>query len=625
MKTYFLLTGFLLTTLVLFSQGDSIRLPFLTSTPVIDGLPGPETTWIDWKTFPFVKKSEESNPDISLRYQLAYAADFLYVLIECQADSIIHRDRAYQNGDGFHLLIAKPDEAGTADEFYVLRFSPEDAARNKPARKAQWYYNIGLSSKQLSEQTLFSTASEGGKSYFELLLPWKEVVPFHPFYQEPAGLNLCFVKAVGSMAKNLYFLKYDRRMQSELSRREYLPVDFEQAGRKVGEYESLRLRRRNIRQGEGIPVEIIAHRPGQDETGVVVEIVRNDSALCQIRKTAIPLIPGWNRIPMEIPAASLVPGNYSFRWKFGSGRGDESSFTVLPVIDFISDSIALEKLSGRIKKGDYYTLRFILHERSLELATLKEYETASQLLRLCQKYNKSVQVAGEDVQALTTQPGVQRRAFRSAMDGSLQPYSIRLPEPFDPSRKYPLFVILHGSGSDDRDMLGKSLTGNQCIELAPYGRGTSNCFAADGAVEDVREAIEDAILNYPVDTGRIILSGFSMGGYGAYRIFSEYPGLFKAIAVFSGHPSLASRWLGEGYPDYLEESRLKVFQEVPLFIYHSRNDMNCPFSLTEELCNKLRMMGADLDFVIAEESGHGLIDKEHQQDYDRWLSKILLN
>jgi dienelactone hydrolase len=78
------------------------------------------------------------------------------------------------------------------------------------------------------------------------------------------------------------------------------------------------------------------------------------------------------------------------------------------------------------------------------------------------------------------------------------------------------------------------------------GRGTSNCFTDDGAETDVREAIEDVIKNYPVNASEIILAGFSMGGYGAYRIYYEYPAMFKGIAVFPGHPNLATKWLGSG-------------------------------------------------------------------------------
>ena len=183
--------------------------------------------------------------------------------------------------------------------------------------------------------------------------------------------------------------------------------------------------------------------------------------------------------------------------------------------------------------------------------------------------------------------------------------------------------MLHGSGSDDQYMLNNTLIGNDFIGIAPFGRGTSNCFTTDKAEVDVREAIEDAIKNYPIDTSRIIIAGFSMGGYGAYRIFYEYPKLFKGIAVFSGHPSLATKWIGVGHPDFLNAKYLKPFKNIPVFIYHSRNDLNCPYSLTEQLVEKLTKAGAKVAFITTSAGGHGMIDDKNLPTYYKWLDKII--
>jgi len=111
------------------------------------------------------------------------------------------------------------------------------------------------------------------------------------------------------------------------------------------------------------------------------------------------------------------------------------------------------------------------------------------------------------------------------------------------------------------------------------------------------------------------------GGYGAYRIFYEYPSLFKGIAVFSGHPNLASKWIGEGHPDFLNKKYLKPFKNIPVFIYHSKNDLNCPYDLTLQLSKKLEQAGAKVEFVVKEESGHGIIDNGSIIYFYRWLSK----
>ena len=65
------------------------------------------------------------------------------------------------------------------------------------------------------------------------------------------------------------------------------------------------------------------------------------------------------------------------------------------------------------------------------------------------------------------------------------------------------------------------------------------CF--DHAQEDVAESIDAVREDYPIDDANIILSGFSMGGYGVYRTFFETPKKFIAAAVFAGFPYMVKK------------------------------------------------------------------------------------
>jgi predicted esterase len=324
---------------------------------------------------------------------------------------------------------------------------------------------------------------------------------------------------------------------------------------------------------------------------------------------------------VHLPLQELEPGGYKFTWRWSDGSGGTVPLTVLPELDITVERIKLMSMQGKIREGDYHTYLFQLDNLEVDLNQLKPYETAGGIRERINRFKADLDAEMEGKLVLSGKTGTFRRAFLSRIDSTLQPYTVNIPVDFDRTKKYPLFVMLHGSGTDDRDALNFNPGNTNFIEMAPFGRGTSNCFTTDFAEVDVREAIEDVIRNYPIDTSRIVIAGFSMGGYGAYRIFYEYPKLFKGVVVFSGHPNLANKWLGSDFPDFLEEQNLASFQGVPLYIYHSRDDLNCPYDLTEQLVAKLKSAGADVEFVTATASGHGIIESSYLEGYYDWLQR----
>ena len=282
-------------------------------------------------------------------------------------------------------------------------------------------------------------------------------------------------------------------------------------------------------------------------------------------------------------------------------------------------SFAKDKLSS----GSLKTLYFKLDDVNLRYKNLKSYETCPGILTDINTLISNTEQAGLGKDVLINKEGVFRRGFLSEIDTTYRPYSIRVPVNFDRSKKYPVIVYLHGSGNDDKVAFDMNpLTDFDIIEVYPNGRGTSNLYCSDESQIDIREALNDVIQNYPVDTAKIILSGFSMGGYGVYRTFYETPRVYRALAVFSGHPNLPAVWLGDGYPDFLNEKYLDVFKGVRLFIFHGTQDRNCPFELTLKLVDKFKKSGADVEFV-SEETGHSQPSAESQRKFLNWLTDVL--
>lgn len=132
--------------------------------------------------------------------------------------------------------------------------------------------------------------------------------------------------------------------------------------------------------------------------------------------------------------------------------------------------------------------------------------------------------------------------------------------------KIPLFVYLHGGGGTGQVLLNngggaltRELDARRWLGIAPDGRRwnlasrgcdwqtsaayvNSNDPTVGPGEQDILDAINWAIANYPVDTNRIYLSGFSMGGRGTYQIGLRNPDLFAAIAPFAPAVDMYEAW-----------------------------------------------------------------------------------
>ena len=603
------------------------EITFLAEAPVIDGILDPGLQNLPVRSFSQIVKVPAENQLIPVSYRLAYGTSFFYVYVEAEADELTFRDRAYQNGDGFHMVLAlpRPDNEPT-DEFYVVACSAVDKARMEWSRRIFWYYNVTNLFLRSSEETKLEFVAADGKIGFELILPWKDVHPYHPWISESLGFNLCFVKAVGEQGKNYQFVIPDMKMQSENSKRMYCLLKFQEPELDEDTQTFVLLDRNHIGEGETLRATAVTVSGSPANENLVLRIVSGEGARVGQSYARYECSKGITRNEFVVDTAATLPaGGYSVEWSSRNydSKGD-SGLTVLPEFDPVSLNADIEGLADVVAPSSFTTYQFLAEEIHKQLSEVKPYETcASQRIKLA-KLLKDINAAkgGEDIYANKT--GLVRKAFRSKLDDTLQPYCVRIPEDFDPAKKYPLMVFLHGSASDETNIAGFDyISEGSFIELAPRARGTSNVYSADNAQEDVAEAIDAVVAGYPIDTDRIFLSGFSMGGYGVYRTFYETPEKFRALVVLSGHPNLANRWLGGEHPNFLEEKNLDSFKDIPIFIFHGMQDRNCPFEITEQLIEKLRNAGAQVEFRTEEDKGHERMGAETIEKYHEWLGKIL--
>jgi acetyl esterase/lipase len=147
------------------------------------------------------------------------------------------------------------------------------------------------------------------------------------------------------------------------------------------------------------------------------------------------------------------------------------------------------------------------------------------------------------------------RGYRSPISQRLQGYAIYIPPDYDPSRRYPLYVALHGGSSNGNLFLGVVLGNNMdwetydehlfddytprwspdWIVVAPTGYG--QIMWRWMGEQDVLDVIDDVQAHYAVDPDRVVLGGLSNGGVGAYAIGMRHSWRFAMVQAMAGAPS----------------------------------------------------------------------------------------
>ena len=178
----------------------------------------------------------------------------------------------------------------------------------------------------------------------------------------------------------------------------------------------------------------------------------------------------------------------------------------------------------------------------------------------------------ERAAALPTAPwanakGRLSRAYRSRVDGSIQPYGLIIPDSYDKAKPIRLDVVLHGRAAQMNEVSflfshdgAKPIPADQnCIQLEIYGR-TNNAYRWSGET-DVFEAIDSVRKRYNIDPERIVLRGFSMGGAGAWHIGLHYPDRWAAFEAGAGFAETKLYAKLKEIPPYVE-STLHIYDAL---------------------------------------------------------------
>lgn len=222
----------------------------------------------------------------------------------------------------------------------------------------------------------------------------------------------------------------------------------------------------------------------------------------------------------------------------------------------------------------------------------------------------------------TAQDSLYRKHTFTGTLGLPMPFRILYPENYDPLKKYPLVLLLHGAGERGTDN-EKQLQWGGSLFLKPENRRTFPCFVVvpqcpqndywasvkfqrdkypldldfnykaytiTRALKTVIELLENMKENEGVDRRRVYVIGLSMGGMGTLEAVYRYPRMFAGAVAICGGGDVRS---------YGREAA-----RVPFWLFHGEKDEVVGVENSRRMRDCLKELNAEVKYTEYPEVGH---------------------
>jgi dipeptidyl aminopeptidase/acylaminoacyl peptidase len=219
---------------------------------------------------------------------------------------------------------------------------------------------------------------------------------------------------------------------------------------------------------------------------------------------------------------------------------------------------------------------------------------------------------------------------------------------FNPARKYPLIVYVHGGpgsavtsawpGSGDFSM---ALAASGYFVLKPNPRGSFGMGEAFtranvrdfgyGDFRDIMAGVDEAIKTAPIDPNRLGITGWSYGGFMTMWAVTQ-TNRFKAAMAGAGIANWLSyygenkidQWMipffGKSVYDdpevYAKSSPINFIKnaKTPTLILVGDSDAECPTPQSYEFWHALKSLGVETELVVYKNEGHMFVQPQHLRD-----------
>lgn len=222
-------------------------------------------------------------------------------------------------------------------------------------------------------------------------------------------------------------------------------------------------------------------------------------------------------------------------------------------------------------------------------------------------------------------------------DGDTLPYRLLLPANYDPGKKYPLVLFLHGAGERGNDNEKQLIHGAKLFltdeakskfpAIVVFPQCASNSYWSNVAFKSLpdggrdfifttgneattpmklaQELLKDLMKKYPVIKRQVYVTGLSMGGMGTFEIVARNPKLFAAAMPICGGGAPASA---------------KKLKKTEWWVFHGAKDVVVPLKYSEEMVEALKKVKAPVRFTVYPEANHNSWDPAFAEpDFLSWL------
>ncbi|MGP8172938.1 MAG: alpha/beta fold hydrolase [Terracidiphilus sp.] len=225
---------------------------------------------------------------------------------------------------------------------------------------------------------------------------------------------------------------------------------------------------------------------------------------------------------------------------------------------------------------------------------------------------------------------------------------LMLPKDYDPAKKYPLIVIVHGGpaaaelshwGGGSLSAAAFSALGYFVLLPNPrgsFGQGEEFVQAnrkdfGYGDLRDILAGVDTVLAHYPVDPGRVGITGWSYGGFMTMFAVTQTQ-RFKAAVAGAGISDWQSyygensidQWMipyfgASVYDDpavYAKSSAINFIKQArtPTLVVVGDRDGECPAPQSYEFWHALRDRRVPTQLVVYPNEGHGFADPAHRRD-----------